>query len=180
MTGRLSPRAGRRGAAPGTGRLAPGRGRRFGIAVSRFNDRITRRLLEAAVEALHEAGVAPNALTVIEVPGAFELPLAAQTLCRTGRYDAVICLGAVIRGDTPHFDLIAGATAQGIMNVGLAEGCPVIFGVLATDTMAQALARVDPHGMNRGREAAETALEMAGVMRQLQGRKGRRSDAVTE
>lgn len=163
MTGRLSPSTGR---ASRTGVLS-GRGRRFGIAVSRFNPAITRALLDAAMGALADAGVAKTAVTVVEVPGAFELPWAAQRLCRSRRYDAVICLGAIIRGDTPHFDLIADATARGIMQVSLAEQCPVIFGVLATNTVEQAEQRVDPRGMNRGKEAAETALEMAALRKRL-------------
>lgn len=143
------------------------RGLRVGIAVSRFHDVITERLLGSAIKTLRAAGVDRRHVTVARVPGAFELPLAAQVLLRNGRCDAVICLGAIIRGDTPHFDYIAQAAATGIVEVGLAEGRPVIFGVLTTETVAQAEVRADPAGLNRGAEAAETAIEMATLVKRL-------------
>jgi 6,7-dimethyl-8-ribityllumazine synthase len=137
------------------------------IAASRFNPDITERLVSAAVDTLRASGVERRAVEVVRVPGAFELPLAAQWLCRNGRFDAVICLGAVIRGETPHFDFIAGAASQGIMEVGLAEGRPVVFGVLTTDTIEQAEARAAASELNRGAEAARTAIEMALLARRF-------------
>ncbi|HET8759439.1 MAG TPA: 6,7-dimethyl-8-ribityllumazine synthase [Nitrospiria bacterium] len=142
-------------------RAAANRGLRVAIAASRFNETITARLVSAARAELTAGGVDRRAVTVVYVPGAFELPLAAQWLCRAGRYDAVICLGTVIRGDTPHFDFIARAASQGIMDVGLAEGRPVVFGVLTTETVEQAEERADASRLNRGAEAARTAIEMA-------------------
>lgn len=167
MTGRRPP-ARVRGGPPGAvegGRDV--RGLRFGIAVSRFNEGITDRLLKAAVDVLRAAGVERRHLVIVRVPGAFELPLAAKLLCRSARCDAVICLGAIIRGDTPHFDYIAQATARGIVDVGVDEERPVIFGVLTTDTVEQAEARAEAGGLNRGAEAAETAIEMATLIRRL-------------
>ncbi|MFZ5874817.1 MAG: 6,7-dimethyl-8-ribityllumazine synthase [Nitrospirota bacterium] len=142
-------------------------GLRVAIAASRFNESITARLVRSARETLRAVGVDRQALTVVYVPGAFELPLAAQWLCRAGRYDAVICLGAVIRGDTPHFEYISRAVSQGIMDVGLREGRPVVFGVLTTDTMEQAEERADPSRRNCGSESARTAVEMALLARRL-------------
>lgn len=167
MTGRRPP-ARVRGGPPGAvegGRDA--RGLRFGIAVSRFNEGITDRLLKAAVDVLRAAGVERRHLVIVRVPGAFELPLAAKLLCGAARCDAVICLGAIIRGDTPHFDYIAQAAARGIVDVGLQMERPVIFGVLTTDTVEQAEARAEASGLNRGAEAAETAIEMATLIRRL-------------
>jgi 6,7-dimethyl-8-ribityllumazine synthase len=126
-------------------------GLRFAIVVARFNSLITDKLLDSAQEALAKAQV-----DVFRVPGAFELPLAAKMLAQTHRYHGIIALGAVIRGDTPHFDYVAGEAARGLQNVALETGIPVSFGVLTTDTLAQAEARTD-----KGRDAAMTALEMA-------------------
>lgn len=168
MTGRRPPARVRGGDLPGVvegGRDA--RGLRFGIAVSRFNEGITDRLLKAAVDVLRAAGVERRHVVIVRVPGAFELPLAAKLLCCSARCDAVICLGAIIRGDTPHFDYIAQAAARGIVDVGLETERPVIFGVLTTDTIEQAEARADARGLNRGAEAAETAIEMATLIRRL-------------
>jgi 6,7-dimethyl-8-ribityllumazine synthase len=142
-------------------------GLRIAIAASRFNEAITDQLVLAARQTLIASGVDRAALTEIFVPGAFELPLAAQWLCRQGRYDAVICLGAVIRGDTPHFEYISRATSQGIMDVALSEGRPVVFGVLTTETVAQAEERAAPSGRNCGAESARTAVEMALLARRL-------------
>jgi 6,7-dimethyl-8-ribityllumazine synthase len=157
---------------PGTraraaGRGDSGRGLRVAIAASRFNERITEQLVTAAITTLAENGVDRRAVRVVRVPGAFELPLAAEWLCRDGRYDAVVCLGAVIRGDTPHFEFIARAVSDGIMTVGLREGRPVVFGVLTTDTVQQAEERADPAGFNRGAEAARTAIDMAVLAKQF-------------
>lgn len=150
-----------------TARAAANRGLRVAIAASRFNESITTRLVSAARAELVASGVDRRAVTVVYVPGAFELPLAAQWLCRAGQYHAVICLGAVIRGETPHFDFISRAASQGIMDVGLAEGRPVVFGVLTTETAEQAEERADSSRLNRGAEAARTAVAMARLAKRL-------------
>ncbi len=144
-------------------------GLRFAIVASKFNRFVTNRLLTSCVQALTKAGAKDNAIEVVRVPGAFEIPLVARTLAKSGRFDAVICLGAVIRGDTPHFDYISAETSRGIMQAGLDADVPVVFGVLTTNTVAQAIERADPDKHNRGAEAAKTAIEMATVMRQLKG-----------
>ncbi len=173
MTGRRPPVRSRRRGPPGVVEgNEDARGLRFGVVVSRFNESITDRLLSAAVEALYAGGVARRDVTVVRVPGAFELPLAAALLARRGRFDAIVCLGAIIRGETPHFDYIAQATALGIMDTGLAEGYPVAFGVLTTDTVEQAEARAGANGLNRGAEAAATAIEMATLIRRLRAEGG--------
>lgn len=142
-------------------------GCRFAIVVSRFNEEITTGLLEGARTALSDAGVAQDAVTVVQVPGAFEIPLAALHLARTGRFDAVVCLGCLIKGDTMHFEYIAEAASRGIMDVGLETGVPVAFGVLTTMTDAQAVERSAPGADNKGREAALAAIEMATLFRRL-------------
>jgi 6,7-dimethyl-8-ribityllumazine synthase len=142
-----------------------GEGLRIGIVVARFNQAVTDALLGGARDALAKHGVADDSLDVVIVPGAFELPLCAQRLAATGRYDALVCLGAVVRGDTPHFDYVAGEAARGIGAVARQYDLPVTFGVLTTDDMAQALARAGgPHG-NKGYDAAMTALEMVAILR---------------
>ncbi len=148
-------------------RAGSGRGLRVAIAASRFNEGITEQLVTAALATLASHGVDRRTVRVVHVPGAFELPLAAQWLCRDGRVDAVICLGAVIRGGTPHFEYIARAVSEGIMNVALTEGRPIVFGVLTTETVEQAEERADPAGLNRGAEAARTAIEMALLAKQF-------------
>ena len=145
-------------------------GLRFGIVVSKFNKFVTSRLLAAAVETLKKAGAVDEALEVVRVPGAFEIPLAARALARTGRFDAVLCLGAVIRGDTPHFDYISAEASRGIGQVALECDLPVIFGVLTTNTVAQAIERADPAKHNRGADAARTAIEMVTVLREVQAK----------
>ena len=134
-------------------------GLNFAVVVARFNSGITDKLLSGAREALEKAGAASQ--QIFYVPGAFELPFAAQKLASRGGFDAVIALGAVIRGDTPHFDYVAGETARGLMQVGLGTGIPVIFGVLTTDTLEQAEARAGGSAGNKGFDAAMTAIEMA-------------------
>ena len=159
---RLSARAGER-------RLSStsGRGRRVAIACARFNGGITNRLLEGALDALEESGVDRRDVTVGWVPGAFELPLLALDFADGERpYDAVITLGAVIRGDTGHYELVAGECARGVQDVQLSTRVPVVFGVLTTETVQQALERSLPDGSNKGREAALTALEMANLLRE--------------
>jgi 6,7-dimethyl-8-ribityllumazine synthase len=145
------------------GQAASG-GRRFALVVSRFNDFVTSRLQRSALQELAERGVAQGDVDVIRVPGAFELPLAAQVAAQGGRYAAVICLGAVIRGATAHFDFVAGECARGIAQVGLESGVPTIFGVLTTDTPDQALERAGGALGDRGRDAARAALEMADLL----------------
>jgi 6,7-dimethyl-8-ribityllumazine synthase len=145
-------------------------GLRFGIVVSKFNQFVTSRLLAAAVETLKNAGAADEAIEVVRVPGAFEIPLAARALARTDRFDAVLCLGAVIRGDTPHFDYISAEASRGIGQVALECDLPVIFGVLTTNTVAQAIERADPAKHNRGAEAARTAIEMVTLLREVQAK----------
>jgi 6,7-dimethyl-8-ribityllumazine synthase len=144
-----------------------GAGVRVGIVVARFNELITRNLLDGARDALRRAGVADDDVTVAWVPGSFEIPLVAKTMACSGRYDAVVCLGAVIRGATAHFDHVAGQAASGVARAGLDTGVPVIFGILTTDTIDQALERVGAKGTNRGADAAFAALEMASLLRQL-------------
>jgi len=138
---------------------------RFAIVVSRFNTAITSSLRGAALNALLERG-AEN-VQVFDVPGAYEIPQAARFIAETGRFDAVVCLGCVIRGETPHFDYIASAVAQGIMTAAGDTGVPMAFGVLTTDTMEQATARAGDGPDNKGREAAHAAIEMAMLYRTL-------------
>jgi 6,7-dimethyl-8-ribityllumazine synthase len=145
-----------------------GTGLRIGVVVARFNQAVTDALLAGALEALATHGVAEDAIDVATVPGAFELPLCAQRLAGTGRYDALICLGAVVRGDTPHFDYVAGEAARGTAEVARRFDLPVAFGVLTTDTMDQALARAGGTHGNKGYDAAVTALEMVDVLRVAQ------------
>jgi len=139
----------------------------FGIVASKFNKFVTSRLLAECVKALTKAGVTDDAVEVVRVPGAFEIPLVARQLARSGRFHAVICLGAVIRGDTPHFDYISRVVSEGILQASMESTVPVVFGVLTTDTVAQAIERADPTKLNRGADAAITAIEMADVMRLL-------------
>ena len=144
-------------------------GCRFAIVVSRFNPEITDGLLTGAREALAEAEVSDDDVTLVRVPGAFELPIAAQRLAESGRFDAVICLGCLIKGDTMHFEYIADAATRGIADVGLATGVPVTFGVLTTLTDEQAEVRAKPGDGNKGREAALAAVEMATLLRSIDG-----------
>jgi 6,7-dimethyl-8-ribityllumazine synthase len=138
-----------------------------GVVVARFNGELTAQLLNRALDELERAGVGREAVTVVPVPGAFELPLAAMALAKTRRYSCIVALGAVIRGDTPHFDYVAGEAASGLQLAGLETGVPVAFGVLTTDSEAQARERLD-----RGAEAVRTALEMADVFAQLRAAAG--------
>lgn len=140
---------------------------RIGIVAARFNAAIVDELLAGCVSRLEELGLKRDRVEVCRVPGAFELPLAAQALARTGRVAAAICLGCVVRGDTPHFDFVAGEAARGIQQVGLLEHLPVIFGVLTTDTEQQAWDRAGGKHGHAGRNAAEAAVEMAALMGKL-------------
>ena len=140
---------------------------RFGIVVSKFNEFVTGRLEAAALETLKHHGASEDNLHVIRVPGAFEIPLVARQLAQSKQFDAVICLGAVIRGETPHFDFISAEMSRGIAQASLDTGIPVIFGVLTTNTAEEALARASTTEINRGTEAACTAIEMATLMQEL-------------
>jgi 6,7-dimethyl-8-ribityllumazine synthase len=144
-----------------------GRGLKMGIVVSRFNEFITSKLLSGALDTLVRHGVEEKDVEVAWVPGAFELPMAAQRMASSGKYDAVICLGAVIRGSTPHFDYVAAEASKGIANVGLNTGLPVIFGVITTDTIEQAIERAGTKIGNKGAEASEAAIEMANLFRSM-------------
>jgi len=149
-----------------TGPLEGG-GLRIGIVTARFNRSVTAPLLGGALEALAAHGVAADDIAVVHVPGAFEVPFAARRLAASGRYDAVICLAAVVRGETPHFEYISAEVTRGIGAIVADHGVPIAFGVLTTDTIEQALARAgDGHG-NKGYEAAVTAIEMAQLARRL-------------
>jgi len=140
---------------------------RMAFVVSRFNGFIVERLLEGAVDALGRHGVSEDQLMTVRVPGAWEMPFAAQRLARSGQYEAVIALGCVIRGGTPHFDYVAGEAAKGVSNVGTQQDLPVIFGVLTTETIEQAIERAGTKAGNKGAEAAMSALEMVSLARQL-------------
>jgi 6,7-dimethyl-8-ribityllumazine synthase len=144
-----------------------GAGRRVAIVAARFNELVTTKLVEGACAGLSHHGVVPEDVTVAWVPGAFEIPLVALRLAASGRFDALICLGAVIRGETAHFDLVAAEAARGISEVGRTTGVPCIFEVLTTDDLSQALARAGGEHGNKGWEAAGSALEMASLMRAL-------------
>jgi 6,7-dimethyl-8-ribityllumazine synthase len=137
------------------------------IVVARFNHFITDRLLEGALDGLRRHGVPPNQVEIAWVPGCFELPLAAKRMAECGRYDAVCCLGAVIRGSTPHFDYVAGQAARGVAQASWDSDLPVVFGVLTTDTIEQAVERAGTKAGNKGYEAVVTAIEMAQLMRKL-------------
>jgi 6,7-dimethyl-8-ribityllumazine synthase len=148
-----------------------GTGFRFAIVVSSYHDFVTGRLQGGAVETLSAAGVSPDAITVVRVPGAFEIPVAAQHAAESGRYDAVIALGCLIKGETPHMDYIAAAVAHGLTAAAAATGVPIAFGVLTTNSVEEALARAGDGPGNKGREAAGAALEMASVVAQLIAKK---------
>ena len=143
------------------------RGLRFGLVVSRFNDFITSNLLTGSLDVFSQCGIDEADLKVLKVPGAFELPQAARKLCSTGNFDAVICLGAVIRGETSHFDYICAEVSRGVGQVGLEFNIPVLFGVLTTENLEQAVARSGSGSSNKGRETALAAIEMATLYKKL-------------
>ena len=145
-------------------------GFRFAIVVSRWNDTLTSKLAAGAVEALTEAGALDDAVETFHVPGAFELPVACLKAATSGDFDAVIALGVVIRGDTPHFDYVAGQAAAGILQASMQSGVPVMFGVITADTMQQALDRTGEKGDNKGYEAALSAVEMVSLFREMDRR----------
>ncbi|MEJ2034118.1 MAG: 6,7-dimethyl-8-ribityllumazine synthase [Deltaproteobacteria bacterium] len=144
-----------------------GEGKKLGIIVSRFNSFIAEKLLEGALDTLLRTGVADDDIEVARVPGAFEIPLVAGRMAKSGRYDAVICLGVVIRGATPHFDLVVNESSKGIAQAGIDSGVPVIFGVLTTDTIEQAIERAGSKAGNKGSDCAQAAIEMANLLSQL-------------
>jgi 6,7-dimethyl-8-ribityllumazine synthase len=145
-------------------------GRSFGIVASRFNDFVVKALLEGAIEAIRRHGGDAGAVDLVWVPGSYEIPVVARELALSGRYDALICLGAVIRGATAHFDYVAGGAAGGISNVALETGVPVIFGVITTESIEQAIERAGTKMGNKGFEAAVSAMEMADLMAKLRER----------
>lgn len=147
-------------------------GLRFALAVGRFNDFITGRLLDGALDAIRRHGGELGEQVIVRVPGAFELPVAVKKLVASGHYDAVIALGAVIRGSTPHFDYVAAEASKGLAHVSLDSGVPVAFGVLTTDTIEQAVERAGTKAGNKGFDAAMGAIEMANLMRQLDAPEG--------
>ncbi|MFZ2089462.1 MAG: 6,7-dimethyl-8-ribityllumazine synthase [Desulfobaccales bacterium] len=142
-----------------------GEGLKIALVVSRFNSFITERLLEGALDCLKRHGVADSGLTLVRVPGAWEIPLAAKKLVQGKAVDAIICLGAVIRGSTPHFDYVAAEVSKGIATVSLESGVPILFGVLTTDTLEQAVERAGSKAGNKGYAAAESALEMVNLLK---------------
>lgn len=145
-------------------------GKSFAIVAARFNDFVVKALLEGALDAIRRHGGDPAAVDVVWVPGSYEVPVAARGLAISGRYDAVICLGAVIRGATAHFDYVAGGVASGISSVALETGIPVIFGVITTETIEQAIERAGTKMGNKGFEAAASAIEMADLMPKIRER----------
>ena len=144
-----------------------GDGRTIGIVVARFNSFICEKLLEGAMDSLVRSGVSTDDIDVARVPGAFEIPLAAQKMAKSGKYDAVICIGVVIRGATPHFDYVAGEVAKGSAQVMLETGVPVLFGVLTTETIEQAIERAGTKAGNKGSDVAVAALDMIDLMQSI-------------
>jgi len=144
-----------------------GEGLKFGVVVARFNELITSKLLGGAMDALVRHGVSPDDIEVAWVPGSFEIPLAAKRMALSGRYSAVLCLGAVIRGSTPHFDYVAAEVSKGVAHVSLETGVPCIFGVLTTDSIEQAIERAGTKSGNKGFDAAVTGIEMANLLRAI-------------
>ena len=148
------------------------RGLRFAVVIARFNSFITERLLEGALDGIRRCGGDESAVEVIRVPGSWEMPVVAGELARQKRHDAVICLGAVIKGETPHFDYVAGNAASGLAHVATETGIPVVFGVLTTHTVEQAIDRAGAKSGNKGFDAAMTAVEMANLLKTIRGKSG--------
>lgn len=148
------------------GKLNAGK-HRYGIVVGRFNEFIGGKLLEGAIDALRRHDAVEENMEIVWAPGAFEIPIVAQKMVKTGRFDAVICLGAVIRGSTPHFDYVSSEVSKGVASVSLESGIPVIFGVLTTDSIEQAIERAGTKAGNKGFEAAMSAIEMANLMEKI-------------
>lgn len=144
-----------------------GKGKKFAVLVSRFNEFISKRLLDGALDALTRHGVQDSDVTVAWVPGSFEIPVTARKLAESGKYDAVICLGAVIRGETPHFEYVANEVAKGVAHVSLQSGVPTLFGIITADTLEQAIERAGTKAGNKGAQAAASAIEMANLFDQI-------------
>lgn len=147
------------------------KGLRFALVVSRFNDFIGDRLLDGALDTLVRSGASDDAIDVVKVPGAFEIPVIAKSLAKKGVYDAIICLGCIIRGSTPHFDYVAGEAAKGVAKVSLEYDCPVSFGVITSDNIEQAIERAGTKSGNKGRDAALNAIEMANLLKTIKAKK---------
>lgn len=156
------------------GKLTAGK-EKYGIVIGRFNEFIGSKLLSGAIDALVRHGVDENSIDVAWVPGAFEIPLIAQKMVQSNEYDAVICLGAIIRGSTPHFDYVAAEVSKGAASVGLETGKPVIFGVLTTDTIEQAIERAGTKAGNKGSEAANTAIEMVNLINSIKNKESKKA-----
>lgn len=144
-------------------------GFRFAIIVARWNDFLTAKLLDGAVDALERLGADENSVEVFKIPGAFEIPLTAQRIAQSGRFDALICIAVVIRGETPHFDYVAGEAAKGVTNAALQSSVPVLFGVVTTDTLEQAINRAGVKAGNKGFEAAMSAVELVNLYKAIDG-----------
>lgn len=142
-------------------------GKKFGIIVSRFNSFIAEKLLDGAMDTLVRSGASDDNIEVVRVPGAYEIPLVALKMAKSGRYDAVICLGVIIRGATPHFDFVANEAAKGIAQAGMDTGIPIVFGVLTTETIEQAIERAGSKAGNKGSECASAAVEMVNLLSQI-------------
>ncbi|HZK17754.1 MAG TPA: 6,7-dimethyl-8-ribityllumazine synthase [Clostridia bacterium] len=145
-----------------------GEGLKFGLVVGRFNEFITAKLLDGACDALKRHGVSDTDIDIAWAPGAFEIPLVAQKMAVAGKYDGILCLGAVIRGSTPHFDYVASEVSKGIAKIGLDEGIPVIFGIITSDTIEQAIERAGTKAGNKGWSAAVSGIEMANLLKNLE------------
>jgi 6,7-dimethyl-8-ribityllumazine synthase len=153
-------------------------GFRFAIVVARWNDFLTARLTDGAIDALERLGAAEDSVEIFKVPGAFEIPLTALRVAQSGRFDAVICIGVVIRGETPHFDYVAGEAAKGVTNAALQSGVPVLFGVVTTDTLEQAINRAGVKAGNKGFEAAMSAVELVNLYKTMDGGEAGRQEKV--
>lgn len=151
--------------------LLKAEGFRFAIVVARWNDFLTARLTEGALDALERLGAEEKSIEIYKVPGSFEIPLTAQKIAESGKFDAVICLGAVIRGQTPHFDYVAGEAAKGIGQVSMKTGIPVLFGIVTADTLEQAIDRAGVKAGNKGFEAAMSAIELVNLYQEMKGGK---------
>ena len=147
------------------------KGLTFGVVISRFNDFIGDRLMQGAIDTLLRSGASEADIRVVKVPGSFEIPVAAQALIKNGKYDAIICLGAIIRGSTPHFDYIASEAAKGIAKLSMEAGLPIAFGIITADSIEQAIERAGTKSGNKGRDAALNAIEMANLFKELKKRK---------
>ena len=153
-------------------------GFRFAIVVARWNDFLTAKLTEGAIDALERLGADENSVEIFKIPGAFEIPLAAQRVAQSGKFDAVICIAVVIRGETPHFDYVAGEAAKGVTNASLQTGVPVLFGVVTTDTLEQAINRAGVKAGNKGFEAAMSAVELVNLYQTMDGGESNKKEKV--